>query len=81
MTYSAQYSKGNILSETQRPTITPNDNGPLRILGAITVVDAEGKTVLEGEEVYLCRCGNSKNKPFCDGSHKAAGFQSTVRAK
>ena len=29
----------------------------------------------EGDELYLCRCGASSNKPFCDGSHKAAGFQ------
>jgi uncharacterized Fe-S cluster protein YjdI len=50
-------------------------NGPLRLAGKIAVKDAEGNTLMETERVSLCRCGASKNKPFCDGSHKTIGFE------
>jgi CDGSH-type Zn-finger protein len=40
------------------------------------VVTGTGKTVNRVTEVWLCRCGHSRNKPYCDGSHKAAGFHS-----
>jgi len=36
---------------------------------------------LPGEAIALCRCGHSSNKPFCDGTHKTAEFQSVVRAQ
>jgi CDGSH-type Zn-finger protein len=42
----------------------------------VTVVDAEGREFLlpAGDAVVLCRCGHSATKPFCDASHKRAGF-------
>ena len=51
--------------------ITINNNGSLKVEGAVTIVDREGKAYgLGGREVIgLCRCGLSKNKPSCDGSH------------
>jgi len=64
-------------------TIRVRDNGPLVIEGPITLVDAEGKalTIPAGKPaIALCRCGNSQNKPFCDGTHKSSNFQSCVRA-
>jgi CDGSH-type Zn-finger protein len=54
------------------------ENGPLVIQGAIKIVDHQGNefTIPPGKEtVALCRCGHSKNKPFCDGSHRTCGFQ------
>lgn len=53
--------------------ITINSNGSLRVEGDFELLDASGKAYgLGGREVVgLCRCGLSKNKPFCDGSHKA----------
>jgi len=56
--------------------ITINGNGPLRIEGDFEIVDAAGNSYgLAGRKaVSLCRCGQSGNKPFCDGSHKACGF-------
>ena len=56
--------------------ITINKNGSLRIEGDFVIVDPEGKTYgLAGRTVIsLCRCGQSGNKPFCDSSHKTAGF-------
>jgi len=51
-------------------------NGPLVVEGDIEVIDAKGvKTSSEGRTVLLCRCGQSKNKPFCDRSHVACGFK------
>ena len=61
----------------QNAKITTLPNGPLMVEGPLpALVDGEGKTIdLTGKDkVFLCRCGQSKNKPFCDGAHKAAGF-------
>jgi len=57
--------------------ITVNNNGPLRVEGDFTICDPQGNAFgLSGRTtVSLCRCGHSANKPFCDGSHKSAGFQ------
>lgn len=51
-------------------------NGPLEVSSEVQVLDSGG-AVLPTEEypIYLCRCGHSANKPFCDGSHKRVGFQ------
>ena len=52
--------------------LTVNNNGSLRVEGDFEIVDAQGNVYgLGGRElVSICRCGLSKNKPFCDGSHK-----------
>lgn len=52
--------------------ITVNSNGSLKIDGDFEIVDAQGNVYgLQGRTlVSICRCGMSKNKPFCDGSHK-----------
>lgn len=62
-------------------TILPKDHGPLLVTGAVQLVDAAGGTFdLGGKQtIALCRCGASKNRPFCDGSHKAAGFDACDR--
>lgn len=57
-------------------TIDPTHNGPLHLSGNLEVVTGTGKTVNRVTDSWLCRCGQSKNKPYCDGSHKAAGFRS-----
>lgn len=49
-------------------------DGPLLVQGNITVVDAAGKATEREGATAFCRCGASKNKPYCDGSHKAIGF-------
>jgi CDGSH-type Zn-finger protein len=56
--------------------IQVRENGPYKISGPITIVDAEGREfeLPEGSAVALCRCGHSENKPFCDASHKRVGF-------
>ena len=52
-------------------------NGPYEVSGSVKVLDHQGKEFPEGQldPVFLCRCGQSKNKPFCDGSHEEIGFK------
>ncbi|HXV78225.1 MAG TPA: CDGSH iron-sulfur domain-containing protein [Candidatus Polarisedimenticolaceae bacterium] len=49
-------------------------DGPLLLSGSFTIVSGSGREAWHGRKAALCRCGNSRNKPFCDGSHKTAGF-------
>jgi CDGSH-type Zn-finger protein len=60
----------------QRPSITPYPDGPLVVRGDVDLVAADGEVIERRRRtVALCRCGLSTIKPFCDGSHKAAGFR------
>jgi CDGSH-type Zn-finger protein len=64
-------------------TIKARDNGPYVVEGPFTIIDAAGNafTIPAGKPaVALCRCGQSKNKPFCDGTHKDCGFMAAERA-
>jgi len=63
--------------------ITVNSNGSIKIEGDFEICDPQGQPFgLAGRTVIsLCRCGHSANKPFCDGSHKTAGFSDTVVAR
>lgn len=56
-------------------TVTPTKNGPLHVQGSLEVVSGTGRTVNRVTDTWLCRCGHSQNKPFCDGSHAKFGFQ------
>ncbi|MFY8168524.1 MAG: CDGSH iron-sulfur domain-containing protein [Candidatus Nanopelagicus sp.] len=49
-------------------------NGSIRVTGTVDFVDAEGNVIESKSDFSLCRCGHSKEKPFCDGSHREAGF-------
>lgn len=61
---------------SDQPHVKTAKDGPYLIAGPLSVTDASGKATEfpAGKTAALCRCGHSKNKPFCDGSHKAAGF-------
>jgi len=63
--------------------ITVNHNGSIRLEGEFEILDPTGKAFgLGGRTVVsLCRCGQSGNKPFCDGSHKRVGFSDAVEAR
>jgi CDGSH-type Zn-finger protein len=50
-------------------------NGSIRVTGTVDFVDEDGNVVETKTDFSLCRCGHSKEKPYCDGSHKAAGFE------
>lgn len=62
------------MTERSRNTLTPTPDGPFHAQGDIRLVTDEGATVFEGTEAWLCRCGHSGNKPFCDGTHARVGF-------
>ena len=51
------------------------ENGSIRVTGTVDFVDADGNVLETKTDFSLCRCGASKEKPYCDGSHKAAGFE------
>ncbi|WP_165498152.1 ferritin-like domain-containing protein [Siculibacillus lacustris] len=55
--------------------VTPLADGPLAVAGNLEICAGTGRVVQRVTEARLCRCGQSKTKPFCDGSHRAAGFQ------
>jgi len=57
-------------------TIRVLKSGPYEVKGQPAITDYEGGAYVRADEpVYLCRCGQSGNKPFCDGMHKKAGFK------
>lgn len=56
--------------------IAPLKNGPLHVKGALEIVSGTGRTINRTEETWLCRCGQSANKPYCDGTHRKANWQS-----
>ena len=62
--------------------IKVRNNGPYKVTGPITLIDAEGNEydLPEGEPVALCRCGASTTKPFCDKTHSRIGFEAAERA-
>ncbi len=62
--------------------IKVRDNGPYKVTGHVRIVDAHGRAweVDGSRPVALCRCGRSLTKPFCDATHKTAGFESCERA-
>ncbi len=61
---------GGVLKLSLRP------NGPIRCLGDMRIDDPSGTVAWSGKQAFLCRCGESKNKPFCDGTHRDSGFAS-----
>jgi CDGSH-type Zn-finger protein/uncharacterized Fe-S cluster protein YjdI len=56
--------------------IDPQANGPLRVRGNLEITSGTGRVVARVTSTYLCRCGGSANKPFCDGTHTKIGFRS-----
>jgi CDGSH-type Zn-finger protein len=56
--------------------IRPLENGPVEVSGEVLMVDPAGQAAPPDESpIYLCRCGQSADKPFCDGTHKKIGFR------
>ena len=55
--------------------IIQHEDGPIEARGPLEITSGTGHRLHRGTRAFLCRCGHSKNKPFCDGSHKTAGFR------
>lgn len=54
--------------------VRPLRDGPLEVEGNLEIVSGTGRTLARATKAWLCRCGRSARKPYCDGSHRAAGF-------
>lgn len=56
--------------------VTIFDNGPIKVEGPITLHDENDREIeiASNEAIWLCRCGASKEKPYCDGAHDKCGF-------
>ena len=59
---------------TQVASIELRPNGPYLVNGITDCRNSKGEPIRTEPTMYLCRCGGSKNKPFCDGTHKKIGF-------
>jgi CDGSH-type Zn-finger protein len=68
---------------TERPArITPYRNGPYLLRGPFELIDQDGNVIAtRSGTVALCRCGRSRMRPFCDGTHKLTGFQAASGAE
>lgn len=71
------YTKDGVLykDRDREPGITISKNGPHRVVGGIGLNDPTGPTPESREHYTLCRCGGSKNKPFCNGAHWYINFR------
>ena len=64
------------MSRQDPALITPYRDGPLLVRGPFRLADQDGREIEIGREtIALCRCGRSRTKPFCDGTHKLAGWR------
>lgn len=60
---------------TEPASIRASRNGPLLVQGAFEILDESGEKIPAPDRVALCRCGGTKNAPFCDGTHRVNGFR------
>jgi CDGSH-type Zn-finger protein/uncharacterized Fe-S cluster protein YjdI len=58
----------------QRTTVVARRDGPLEVSGDLAIYHSDGREMADAGLVLLCRCGQSANKPFCDGTHERVGF-------
>lgn len=66
---------GSAERPAERNVIQVSSDGPLYAWGDLEIVTPQGTVLLHDTRVALCRCGASKNKPFCDNSHNETGFE------
>lgn len=60
--------------------IIPGDDGPYHVQGDFVLIDGAGNKLELTDEAWLCRCGESDDKPFCMGAHRNCGFADSSRA-
>ena len=59
--------------------ITPSENGPDLVSGPVKLTDVDGREIPPPDQMALCRCGHSNNKPFCDGTHATIDCDGTLK--
>ena len=72
---TSSYNKPEPENLTAAAKLTGLANGPLLVEGSFEYYNAKGELIATKGKAFLCRCGQSSNKPFCDSSHKKVGFQ------
>ena len=55
-----------------------SENGPYVVSGSVNLMAPDGRVIEHDEKMALCRCGQSNNKPFCDGTHASIDFDETL---
>ena len=60
-------------------TIRPGDDGPYHVQVDFVLIDGSGNSLEITDESWLCRCGQSDDKPFCSGAHNNCGFVDSSR--
>jgi CDGSH-type Zn-finger protein len=69
-------ARASVRRSADQTVITPYRDGPLLVRGPVRIQDQGGdEIVVEREVVALCRCGKSRTRPLCDGTHKLIHFQ------
>jgi CDGSH-type Zn-finger protein len=61
--------------ENKPVEVSITKGGPIHVKGLFTFRDSAGNVTTKEQELYLCRCGGSSNKPFCDGTHRKVGIK------
>ncbi len=56
-------------TKDDKPTVELEKDGPLKVTGLGSFFNSRGEEIATKKTVILCRCGASRNKPFCDGTH------------
>ena len=64
--------KEEVIQETKVEVV---ENGPLLVFGTLEVKDIKGEVVIKTKKTAFCRCGESNNKPYCDGTHRKTEFR------
>jgi CDGSH-type Zn-finger protein len=67
-------------SDTAEPTVVVTAHGPYRVVGEVAICDVKGTLLRRGGTWCLCRCGGSRNKPFCDATHYLKSFDGAESA-
>jgi len=63
------------VSDHRPVRVTPYQDGPYLLRGPFELIDQDGNVIETGRRtIALCRCGRSRIRPFCDGTHKLVGF-------
>lgn len=68
-------SPENVEDQGGQVSVEAIANGPLKFDGHLELTTGTGRKIAKHSKAFLCRCGASRNKPYCDGSHKALGFK------
>ncbi len=70
-----------MIDQERAATINATEDGPYCVRNVVEIRDYRGEIISRDQETWLCRCGRSQDKPFCDSSHDTAGFSGERRLR